>query len=56
LPMDSPLHKLGDRVLLSPHSASYTEGGELRQGVKSGVARSHAETQADARSRWRRSR
>src|SRR5262249_15498001 len=32
LPMDSPLHKLGDRVLLSPHSASYTEGGELRQG------------------------
>ena len=31
--MDSPLHKLGDRVLLSPHSASYTEGGELRQGV-----------------------
>ena len=33
LPMDSLLHKLGDRVLLSPHSASYTEGGELRQGV-----------------------
>jgi D-3-phosphoglycerate dehydrogenase / 2-oxoglutarate reductase len=33
LPMDSPLHELGDRVLLSPHSASYTEGGELRQGV-----------------------
>jgi phosphoglycerate dehydrogenase-like enzyme len=33
LPMDSPLRKLGDRVLLSPHSASYTEGGELRQGV-----------------------
>jgi D-3-phosphoglycerate dehydrogenase / 2-oxoglutarate reductase len=33
LPADSPLHKLGDRVLLSPHSASYTEGGELRQGV-----------------------
>lgn len=31
--MDSPLRKLGDRVLLSPHSASYTEGGELRQGV-----------------------
>ncbi len=28
-----PLRKLGDRVLLSPHSASYTEGGELRQGV-----------------------
>jgi len=33
LPADSPLRKLGDRVLLSPHSASYTEGGELRQGV-----------------------
>jgi phosphoglycerate dehydrogenase-like enzyme len=33
LPMDSPLRKLGDRVLLSPHSASFTEGGELRQGV-----------------------
>jgi phosphoglycerate dehydrogenase-like enzyme len=26
LPVDSPLRKLGDRVLLSPHSASYTEG------------------------------
>ena len=34
LPIDSPLRKLGDRVLLSPHSASYTEGGELRQGVE----------------------
>jgi D-3-phosphoglycerate dehydrogenase len=33
LPMDSALRKLDDRVLLSPHSASYTEGGELRQGV-----------------------
>ncbi len=33
LPMDSPLRKLGERVLLSPHSASYTEGGKLRQGV-----------------------
>ena len=33
LPAESPLRKLGDRVLLSPHSASYTEGGELRQGV-----------------------
>jgi phosphoglycerate dehydrogenase-like enzyme len=33
LPMDSPLRKLGSRALLSPHSASYTEGGELRQGV-----------------------
>jgi len=33
LPADSPLRTLGDKVLLSPHSASYTEGGELRQGV-----------------------
>jgi D-3-phosphoglycerate dehydrogenase / 2-oxoglutarate reductase len=33
LPMDSPLRQLGDRMILSPHSASYTEGGELRQGV-----------------------
>jgi D-3-phosphoglycerate dehydrogenase / 2-oxoglutarate reductase len=33
LPMDSALRRLGDRVVLSPHSASYTEGGELRQGV-----------------------
>jgi D-3-phosphoglycerate dehydrogenase / 2-oxoglutarate reductase len=33
LPMDSPLRALGDKVLLSPHSAAYTEGGELRQGV-----------------------
>jgi phosphoglycerate dehydrogenase-like enzyme len=33
LPMDSPLRKLGDRVLLSPHSASFTEGGQLRPGI-----------------------
>jgi phosphoglycerate dehydrogenase-like enzyme len=33
LPSDSPLRRLGNRVILSPHSASYTEGGELRQGV-----------------------
>ena len=33
LPADSPLRALGDKVLLSPHSAAYTEGGELRQGV-----------------------
>jgi len=33
LPMDSALRTLGERVILSPHSASYTEGGELRQGV-----------------------
>ena len=33
LPLDSPLRQVGEKVLLSPHSASYTEGGELRQGV-----------------------
>jgi phosphoglycerate dehydrogenase-like enzyme len=33
LPADSPLRRLGEKVILSPHSASYTEGGELRQGV-----------------------
>lgn len=33
LPADSPLRALGEKVLLSPHSAAYTEGGELRQGV-----------------------
>jgi phosphoglycerate dehydrogenase-like enzyme len=33
LPMDSPLRALGDRVLLSPHSASFTEGGQLRPGI-----------------------
>src|SRR5262249_57937297 len=33
LPIDSPLRKLGDRVLLSPHSASYTGGGRRRQRV-----------------------
>jgi len=33
LPADSALRTLGDKVLLSPHSAAYTEGGELRQGV-----------------------
>jgi hypothetical protein len=31
--MDSRLRKLGERVILSPHAASYTEGGELRQGL-----------------------
>jgi phosphoglycerate dehydrogenase-like enzyme len=30
----SPLRDLGDRVLLSPHAASYSEGGELRPGMK----------------------
>jgi phosphoglycerate dehydrogenase-like enzyme len=33
LPADSALRRLGDRVLLSPHSASFTEGGELRPGI-----------------------
>jgi phosphoglycerate dehydrogenase-like enzyme len=33
LPPDSPLRRLGDKVLLSPHSASFNEGGELRPGI-----------------------
>ena len=33
LPMDSPLRQLGSKVLLSPHSASYNVGGELRPGM-----------------------
>ena len=33
LPMDSPLRKLGDKVLLSPHAASFNRGGELRPGM-----------------------
>jgi phosphoglycerate dehydrogenase-like enzyme len=34
LGMDSALRKLRpDQMLLSPHSAAYTEGGELQQGV-----------------------
>ncbi len=33
LPMDSPLRKLGTKVLMSPHSASFNYGGELREGV-----------------------
>lgn len=33
LPKDSPLRDLGDRILLSPHAASYNEGGELRPGM-----------------------
>ena len=33
LPMDSPLRKLGTKVLLSPHSASFNADGELREGV-----------------------
>jgi D-3-phosphoglycerate dehydrogenase len=31
--MDSPLRQLGHRVLMSPHSASFNEGGELRPGI-----------------------
>ena len=34
LPADSPLRELGDKVLLSPHSASFNEGGELRPGIQ----------------------
>ena len=33
VPMDSPLRKLGAKVLMSPHSASFTQGGELRPGI-----------------------
>ncbi len=33
LPKDSPLRDLGDGILLSPHAASYNEGGELRPGM-----------------------
>jgi D-3-phosphoglycerate dehydrogenase len=32
-PMDSPLRALGHKVLMSPHSASFNEGGELRPGI-----------------------
>jgi phosphoglycerate dehydrogenase-like enzyme len=33
LPSDSPLRGVGDRVLMSPHSASFNEGAELRPGI-----------------------
>ncbi len=35
LPADSPLRALGDKVLLSPHAASFNgdQGGELRPGI-----------------------
>jgi phosphoglycerate dehydrogenase-like enzyme len=35
LPMDSPLRRLGDKVLMSPHAASFNgdAGGELRPGI-----------------------
>ncbi len=34
LPMDSPLHALGDKALLSPQSASFNSDGELRPGME----------------------
>lgn len=34
LPDDSPLRRLGDKVLLSPHAASYHEGGDLGPGIR----------------------
>ncbi|HEV2573287.1 MAG TPA: NAD(P)-dependent oxidoreductase [Beijerinckiaceae bacterium] len=34
LPVESPLRQLGTKVLLSPHSASFNEGGELRPGMQ----------------------
>jgi len=33
LPPESPLRRLGDKVLLSPHSASFNDGGELKPGI-----------------------
>jgi len=33
LPAESPLRALGDKVLLSPHSAGFNAGGELRPGI-----------------------
>jgi phosphoglycerate dehydrogenase-like enzyme len=34
LPMDSPLRRIGDKVLLSPHSASFNEGAQLGPGIE----------------------
>lgn len=34
LPDDSPLRRLGDKVLLSPHAASYHESGDLGPGIR----------------------
>jgi phosphoglycerate dehydrogenase-like enzyme len=31
---DSPLRTLGDKILMSPHAASYNEGGELGPGIE----------------------
>jgi len=33
VPADSPLRQLGDKVLMSPHSASFNDDGELRPGI-----------------------
>jgi len=33
LPMDSPLRKLGTKVMFSPHGASFALEGQLREGV-----------------------
>jgi D-3-phosphoglycerate dehydrogenase len=33
LPMDSPLRSLGHKVLFSPHSAAFNDGGQLQPGV-----------------------
>jgi phosphoglycerate dehydrogenase-like enzyme len=33
-PMDSPLRALGDKMLFSPHAASFNEGGELGPGIE----------------------
>jgi len=34
LPMDSPLRQIGDRILLSPHSASFNEDAQLGPGME----------------------
>ncbi len=34
LPMSSPLRKLGDKVMLSPHSASFNEDAQLGPGIE----------------------
>lgn len=34
LPMESPLRRLGTKVLLSPHAASFNDDGELRPGMQ----------------------
>jgi phosphoglycerate dehydrogenase-like enzyme len=33
LPIDSPLRSLGHKVLFSPHSAAFNDGGQLQPGV-----------------------